>query len=62
MKILDIHSEANREVLEAAAYYERQQTGLGRDFRIEFERAIAAVAHQKRKPRYWAARTPDDPR
>jgi toxin ParE1/3/4 len=95
-----IHADAEAELREALAYYEQQRTGLGREFRAEFEAAlnrvrqnplayaaedesgvrfcpfhrfsytlvyldlddrvwVAAVAHQSRRPGYWARRRPD---
>jgi toxin ParE1/3/4 len=92
-----LHTDAEAELEQAIAYYESQRTGLGGDFRREFEAAlhrvrenphlyavedeagaryclirrfpytlvyvdlddqiwIVAVAHQKRRPRYWQRR------
>ncbi len=97
MKSLVFHPTAQEEVDEAAARYEVQRPGLGREFRFEFEEAlgriienpllygveihtfracplkrfpytiyyvvldpmiwVVAVAHQRRRPRYWAKRS-----
>jgi plasmid stabilization system protein ParE len=99
MKPLSIHPAARDEVEHAASHYESERTGLGREFRIEFEAAVArivenpqlfaielgefracllkrfsytiafidlpqriwigAVAHQSRRPNYWARRKPN---
>ncbi|WP_089935015.1 type II toxin-antitoxin system RelE/ParE family toxin [Candidatus Entotheonella palauensis] len=91
------HQDAEAELKEAIAYYERQRAGLGISFQTEVEEAvqliqqnprrfprhhefglrgyqikrfpytifyleldeaawIVAVAHQRRRPRYWAHR------
>jgi len=100
LKSVLFHSEAEWDLYQAAAYYEQQRQGLGREFRLEIEAAvrrmrqspqefplhddqgtrkclvrrfpyilffteledtlwIAAVAHQRRRPRYWSGRRPD---
>jgi plasmid stabilization system protein ParE len=99
MKPAEFHPLARREVEDAAAHYEGERPGLGREFREEFEAAltrvrenpsayspeqgefracplrrfsytifyadladhvwVAAVAHQSRRPGYWARRKPD---
>ena len=100
MKPATLHAGAEAELREAMAYCERQRTGLGGEFRREFEVVlqrvrenpqiyaaeddpgvryaplrrfpytlvfveredhiwIAALAHQRRRPRYWARRLPD---
>jgi toxin ParE1/3/4 len=100
LKPATLHTDAEVELREALDYYERQRTGLGGEFRREFEAAlqrvrenpqicaaeddagvrycplrrfpytlvyverddriwVAAVAHQRRRPRYWARRQPD---
>lgn len=97
MKPVTLHTDAEAELREALDYYEGQRTGLGGEFRREFEAAlqrvrenpqayaveddsgvrycplrrfpftlvyvelddriwVAAVAHQRRRPRYWARR------
>lgn len=97
MKPFLIHADAEAELREAIANYERQRAGLGREFRAELEATlervrenpylyaaedesgarfcplrrfsytlvyldleehvwIVAVAHQRRRPRYWARR------
>ena len=99
MTPVTLHEAAEAELAEAMRYYEQQRTGLGGEFRREFEAAlarvrqnpktcavedesgvrycplhrfpytlvyvelddriwIAAVAHQHRRPRYWARRRP----
>ena len=99
MKPVTLHEATEAELAEAMRYYEQQRTGLGGEFRREFEAAlarvrqnpktcavedesgvrycplhrfpytlvyvelddriwIAAVAHQHRRPRYWARRRP----
>lgn len=37
------HPEADRELEEAAVWYERQQSGLGEDFLVEFERTLNRI-------------------
>lgn len=100
MKPVVFHLEAEVDLYTAAAYYEKQRIGLGRELRREVEEAVlrlrenpqafplhdkrgtrkclvrrfpytiffseleeriwvAAVAHQKRHPEYWAKRRPD---
>jgi toxin ParE1/3/4 len=94
-----IHADAEAELREAIAWYEERRTGLGREFRLEFEAAlgrvrenpqmyadegdgvhycplrrfpytlvylelgeevwVVALAHQRRRPRYWAKRLPE---
>jgi hypothetical protein len=63
------HPAADRELRIAAVYYERHVAGLGEQFIAEAERLrgllgkypavlmIVAVAHMKRRPGYWRART-----
>jgi hypothetical protein len=95
-----MHPAAEMELEKATAHYEAQREGLGLEFRLEFEAAvarlqenplqfannfkqmricplkrfaysihfadledriwIAAVAHQHRRPRYWAKRKPEN--
>jgi toxin ParE1/3/4 len=95
-----MHPDAEAELEQAAAYYERQRSGMGQEFRLEFEAALGrlvahpqmypveieevracplrrfpytvyyadledriwlgAVAHQRRRPGYWARRRPDE--
>jgi toxin ParE1/3/4 len=100
MKPFVLHECAEAELREALKYYEEQRTGLGGEFRREFEAAlervrenplayaiedndgvryapfrrfpyklvyvdlsdhiwIAAVAHHRRRPRYWSGRHPE---
>ena len=100
MKPVTLHADAVAELREALTYHERQRTGLGGEFRGDFEAAlqrvrenpkayaaeddpavrycplrrfsytlvylelddriwVAALAHQRRRPRYWAHRRPD---
>jgi hypothetical protein len=40
MRTLRIHAEAAQEALEAAAWYERQQPGLGADFQRAIDAAL----------------------
>lgn len=42
--------QAEQEMLEAARYYESQAAGLGADYLLELERAIAAIAES---PKTW---------
>lgn len=42
--------QAEQEMLEAARYYESQAVGLGADYLLELERAIAAIAES---PKTW---------
>jgi toxin ParE1/3/4 len=98
MKPVVFHPAAEDELEEAAARYEALKAGLGQEFRVEFEAALArivqfpqsygielaefracplrrfpytifyidledkiwlgAVAHQSRRPGYWARRRP----
>lgn len=43
MKPLAIHPAATAEVADAVAYYEEQAEGLGRELRLEIERAFARL-------------------
>ena len=43
MKPVEFHPAAQQEVEDAAARYEAQQAGLGRDFRAEFEAALGRI-------------------
>jgi len=99
VKPVSIHADADAELRDALERYEQERVGLGREFREEFEAAlarvrdnpelyavedvsgvrycpfhrfpytlvyldledrlwVAAVAHQHRRPRYWARRRP----
>jgi hypothetical protein len=56
-------SEAERELIEAAAYYEQQVPALGRRFPLTLYYSVApdvlrieVVAHQSRRPGYWRPR------
>ncbi len=40
MKAVRFHPDAEREMIEAAVYYERQQSGLGRRFLASVQDAI----------------------
>lgn len=42
--------QAEQEMLEAARYYESQAVGLGADYLLEVERAVAAIAES---PKTW---------
>ena len=44
MRII-LHPEAERELTEAALYYERQQPGLGADFIAAVNEAVADLRH-----------------
>lgn len=100
MKRVTLHQGAEADLREALEYYESERTGLGGEFRREFEAVLArvrtgplgfaiegeaevrfatlrrfpyrlafidlddriwivAVAHHRRRPRYWAGRIPD---
>ena len=100
MKPVILHADAEEELRAALDYYEGRRSGLGGEFRREFEAAllrvrenpqayaaeddpgirhcplhrfpfsvvyveledriwVAAVAHHRRRPRYWAHRQPD---
>jgi toxin ParE1/3/4 len=100
VKPATLHVDAEAGLREALDYYEGRRSGLGGEFRREFEAAlqrvranpqayaveddrrirycplhrlpytlvylelddriwVAAVAHQRRRPRYWARRRPD---
>jgi toxin ParE1/3/4 len=100
MKPATLHAEAEDELRETLDSYESKKTGLGGEFRREFEAAlqrvrenpqayaaeddsgirycplhqfpyslayvelddriwVAAVAHHRRRPRYWARRRPE---
>jgi hypothetical protein len=43
VKPAHIHTAAETELDQATNYYERQRTGLGSEFRREFEAALARV-------------------
>ncbi|HVS38856.1 MAG TPA: type II toxin-antitoxin system RelE/ParE family toxin [Gemmataceae bacterium] len=43
MKPVVIHAEAEAELEAAAAHYEGRRPGLGREFRLEFEAALARL-------------------
>lgn len=43
MKPLRIHAQAEAEIREAAAYYEGQRAGLGREFRTDLEQALFQI-------------------
>ncbi len=43
MKPVVMHAEAEAELEAAATYYERHRPGLGREFRVEFEAALARL-------------------
>ena len=51
------HPEAEAEYLEAVAYYEQRQPGLGASFLAEFESALAQVCEAPN--RYPVERKPD---
>ena len=51
------HPEAEAEYLEAVAYYEQRQPGLGASFLAEFESALAQVCESPH--RYPIERKPD---
>jgi toxin ParE1/3/4 len=100
VKSVTLHADAEAELRETLDYYESRRSGLGGEFRREFEAAlervrenpqlyaaeddtgvrycplhrfpytlvyvelddriwVAAVANQRRRPRYWARRRPD---
>ncbi len=100
MKRVTLHAGAEADLRETLEYYESQRTGLGGEFRREFEAVlmrfhtsphafaiegesevrfaslrrftyrlafldledqlwIVAVAHHRRRPRYWAERIPE---
>jgi len=50
VKPVFFHSEARREIRQAAAYYEGQRQNLGREFRIEVE---GAVQHLRETPQAY---------
>lgn len=43
MKPAVFHPAAQDEVEEAAAYYEKRRSGLGQDFRLQFELALGKI-------------------
>ncbi|HEV2855505.1 MAG TPA: type II toxin-antitoxin system RelE/ParE family toxin [Thermoanaerobaculia bacterium] len=59
MKRVIFHSGAELDLLSAAAYYENQRSGLGRELRQEIE---AAVARIRENPRQFAPHTVPDTR
>ena len=56
MKPVMAHPEARAELDDAAAYYERERRGLGRDFRLEFEIALGRLVEF---PELYAIETED---
>ena len=56
MRVLRIHAEAAEEAIEAAAWYEKERSGLGVEFERDAEVFVIAFSHQARRPRYWRSR------
>lgn len=44
MKPLEIRAEAELDIIEAALWYENERAGLGAEFSLEVEQAVARIA------------------
>lgn len=51
------HPEADQEFIEAVAYYEERDPGLGLDFSREVYATILAALHLHRDTDYWESQT-----
>ena len=56
MRALRIHAAAAEEAVEAAAWYEKERSGLGVEFERDAEVFVIAFSHQARRPGYWRSR------
>ncbi len=53
MNDLAFHPESQQELRDAARYYERQQAGLGKAFRLRIETALEAITKNPNRFALW---------